>query len=42
MQRWRGFEARGHPEVGELLDRSAHLFSSYVLKRRKWEAGLPA
>ncbi|MFD7460810.1 MULTISPECIES: hypothetical protein [unclassified Streptomyces] len=42
VQRWRGFEARGHPEVGELLDRSAHLFSSYVLKRRKWEAGLPA
>ncbi|MGW1536185.1 hypothetical protein [Streptomyces aureus] len=27
-------------EVGELLDRSRHLFSDYVLSRRKWEAGL--
>ncbi|MGW0583721.1 HEAT repeat domain-containing protein, partial [Streptomyces sp. NPDC002920] len=27
-------------EVGELLDRARHLFSEYVLTRRKWEAGL--
>ncbi|MGW6740203.1 hypothetical protein ACWGDX_05535 [Streptomyces sp. NPDC055025] len=27
-------------EVGELLDRSRHLFSDYVLRRRKREAGL--
>ncbi|MGW2884290.1 hypothetical protein ACWDDN_02825 [Streptomyces griseoruber] len=27
-------------EVGELLDRSRHLFSAYVLMRRKWEAGV--
>ncbi|MEU1176328.1 hypothetical protein ABZ464_01525 [Streptomyces sp. NPDC005820] len=27
-------------EVGALLDRSRHLFSEYVLKRRKWEAGV--
>ncbi|MFC3576479.1 hypothetical protein ACFOZ0_24975 [Streptomyces yaanensis] len=27
-------------EVGELLDRSRHLFSEYVLTRRKWEAGV--
>ncbi|MFF7978531.1 hypothetical protein ACFZDK_05285 [Streptomyces sp. NPDC007901] len=28
------------PEVGELLDRSRHLFSDYVLRRRKREAGV--
>ncbi|MEU1518144.1 hypothetical protein ABZ490_39390 [Streptomyces sp. NPDC005811] len=28
-------------EVGELLDRSRHLFSAYALTRRKWEAGVP-
>lgn len=33
---------RGTVEVGELLDRGRHLFSEYVLKRRKWEAGLKA
>nr|WP_308371773.1 hypothetical protein [Streptomyces sp. MCA2] len=27
-------------EVGELLDRSRHLFSHHVLRRRKWEAGV--
>ncbi len=27
-------------EVGELLDRGRHLFSDYVLRRRKWEAGV--
>jgi hypothetical protein len=42
VQRWHGADGRGHPEVGELLDRAAHLFSSHVLKRRKWGAGLPA
>ena len=30
----------GDAEVGELLDRSRHLFSDYVLRRRKREAGL--
>ncbi|WP_406492318.1 hypothetical protein OHB06_15510 [Streptomyces sp. NBC_01604] len=30
----------GSVEVGELLDRGRHLFSAYVLKRRKWEAGV--
>ncbi|WP_406145185.1 hypothetical protein [Streptomyces sp. NBC_01012] len=28
-------------EVGELLNRSRHLFSDYVLLRRKWAAGVP-
>ncbi|MDT6982163.1 hypothetical protein QNO04_01755 [Streptomyces lusitanus] len=44
VQRWRpGADTRsGDPEVGALLDRARHLFSDYVLKRRKWEAGLPA
>lgn len=44
VQRWHpapGAES-GNPEVGELLDRARHLFSAYVLKRRKWEAGLSA
>ncbi|MET7294893.1 hypothetical protein ABZS79_22645 [Streptomyces griseoloalbus] len=44
VQRWHpapGAEP-GDPEVGELLDRARHLFSEYVLKRRKWEAGLSA
>ncbi|MEU1534278.1 hypothetical protein [Streptomyces fagopyri] len=27
-------------EVGELLDRSRHLFSDHVLRLRKWEAGV--
>ncbi|WP_328389183.1 hypothetical protein OHS81_32500 [Streptomyces sp. NBC_00400] len=27
-------------EAGELLDRSRHLFSDHVLRRRKWEAGV--
>ncbi|MFC8392622.1 hypothetical protein [Streptomyces sp. NPDC057238] len=31
---------RGDAEVGELLNRARHLFSDYVLQRRKWEAGL--
>ncbi|MGW0971194.1 hypothetical protein [Streptomyces sp. NPDC002516] len=31
---------RGDAEVGELLDRSRHLFSDHVLRRRKWEAGV--
>lgn len=30
---------RGDAEVGELLDRSRHLFSDHVLRRRKREAG---
>ncbi|MFG2130515.1 hypothetical protein ACGFNV_22235 [Streptomyces sp. NPDC048751] len=30
----------GTPEVGELLDRGRHLFSEYVLERRKREAGI--
>ncbi|MBC7273380.1 MAG: hypothetical protein H5T76_32590 [Streptomyces sp.] len=44
VQRWRagGDVVRGDAEVGELLDRARHLFSDYVLKRRKWEAGLRA
>ncbi|GGR02438.1 hypothetical protein [Streptomyces griseomycini] len=42
VQRWRpGADTpRGEAEVGELLDRARHLFSDYVLRRRKWEAGL--
>ncbi|MDT0390934.1 hypothetical protein [Streptomyces dubilierae] len=33
-------ERRGDAEVGELLDRSRHLFSDPMLRRRKWEAGV--
>ncbi|MFP8903143.1 hypothetical protein [Streptomyces atacamensis] len=42
VQRWHpGADTRrGDAEVGELLDRGRHLFSDYVLRRRKWEAGL--
>lgn len=42
VQRWRPSAdvRRGDAEVGELLDRSSHLFSDYVLRRRKREAGL--
>ncbi|MEU6572543.1 hypothetical protein [Streptomyces sp. NPDC046805] len=42
VQRWHpsADERRGDPEVGELLDRSRHLFSARVLRRLKWEAGV--
>ncbi len=42
VQRWRPSPdgQRGDAEVGELLDRSRHLFSNFVLRRRKWEAGV--
>ncbi|MFE4175502.1 hypothetical protein ACFRR7_26275 [Streptomyces sp. NPDC056909] len=42
VQRWHpSADMRGgDAEVGELLDRSRHLFSDYVLRRRKREAGL--
>ncbi|MGW9499004.1 hypothetical protein ACWG5P_32410 [Streptomyces prasinus] len=42
VQRWHpGADTpHGNPEVGELLDRARHLFSDYVLQRRKWEVGL--
>ncbi|MFB8029731.1 MULTISPECIES: hypothetical protein [unclassified Streptomyces] len=42
VQRWHPSpdEWHGDAEVGELLDRSRHLFSDYVLRRRKWEAGV--
>ncbi|MFJ2569472.1 HEAT repeat domain-containing protein [Streptomyces halstedii] len=42
VQRWRPSpdEPHGDAEVGGLLDRSRHLFSDYVLRRRKWEAGM--
>ncbi|MEU6536873.1 hypothetical protein [Streptomyces sp. NPDC047000] len=42
VQRWHPSAdvRRGDPEVGELLDRSRHLFSDYVLRRRKREAGV--
>ncbi|MGW1192003.1 hypothetical protein [Streptomyces sp. NPDC002559] len=42
VQRWHpSADTRlGDAEVGELLDRSRHLFSDYVLLRRKREAGL--
>ncbi|MEU6766960.1 hypothetical protein ABZ916_31215 [Streptomyces sp. NPDC046853] len=42
VQRWHpSADVRpADPEVGGLLDRCKHLFSTYVLKRRKWEAGL--
>ncbi|MFF9488501.1 HEAT repeat domain-containing protein [Streptomyces sp. NPDC014676] len=42
VQRWHpGADTpRGDAEVGELLNRSRHLFSDHVLQRRKWEVGL--
>jgi hypothetical protein len=42
VQRWHPSpdERRGDAEVGALLDRSRHLFSDCVLRRRKWEAGV--
>ncbi|MGR6975235.1 hypothetical protein ACU639_37645 [Streptomyces cynarae] len=42
VQRWHPSAdvRRGDAEVGELFDRSRHLFSDHVLRRRKWEAGL--
>ncbi|CAM5620239.1 HEAT repeat protein [Streptomyces sp. DSM 41037] len=42
VQRWHPLPdgRRGDAEVGELLDRGRRLFSDYVLRRRKWEAGL--
>ncbi|MGV2918814.1 hypothetical protein [Streptomyces alfalfae] len=42
VQRWYPApdEPRGNAEVGELLDRSRHLFSDHVLRRRKREAGV--
>ncbi|GHD96127.1 hypothetical protein [Streptomyces naganishii] len=42
VQRWHPSPdgRRGDAEVGELLDRSRHLFSGHALRRRKWEAGV--
>ncbi|GAB1331511.1 HEAT repeat domain-containing protein [Streptomyces sennicomposti] len=42
VQRWHPSSdgRRGDAEVGELLDRSRHLFSGHMLRRRKWEAGV--
>ncbi|WP_399895088.1 hypothetical protein ACGH7X_38625 [Streptomyces sp. BBFR51] len=42
VQRWHPSAQvrRADAEVGELLDRSRHLFSDHVLRRRKREAGL--
>ncbi|WP_328728470.1 hypothetical protein OG796_22935 [Streptomyces jietaisiensis] len=42
VQRWRPSpdERRGDPEVGELLDRSRHLFSDHMLRRLKRVAGV--
>lgn len=42
VQRWHPSPdgRRGDAEVGELLDRSRHLFSDHMLRRRKWEAGV--
>jgi HEAT repeat protein len=42
VQRWHPSPdgRRGDAEAGELLDRSRHLFSDHVLRRRKWEAGV--
>ncbi|MEV5802891.1 hypothetical protein [Streptomyces collinus] len=42
VQRWRpSADVRGcEAEVEQLLDRSGHLFSEYVLRRRKWAAGV--
>ncbi|WP_415950743.1 hypothetical protein [Streptomyces sp. KLOTTS4A1] len=44
VQRWQadGGVPRGDAEVAALLDRSAHLFDDYVLRRRKWAAGIRA
>ncbi|WP_244362625.1 hypothetical protein [Streptomyces aquilus] len=44
VQRWHPTAdvPHGVVEVGELLDRARELFSEYVLRRRKLEAGLPA
>ncbi|MFE4720614.1 hypothetical protein ACFRLW_30190 [Streptomyces sp. NPDC056728] len=40
VQRWHPSAdmQRGDPEVEQLLDRSRHVFSDHVLRRRKWEA----
>ncbi|MFE9346456.1 hypothetical protein [Streptomyces olivaceus] len=42
VQRWHPSPdgRSGDVEVGELLDRSRHLFSDHMLRRRKWEAGV--
>ncbi|MFD8740227.1 hypothetical protein ACFV06_35680 [Streptomyces sp. NPDC059618] len=43
VQRWHpspDIRKQDNEEVGELLDRSRHLFSDYVLRHRKREAGL--
>ncbi|MEU0673652.1 hypothetical protein ABZ330_12270 [Streptomyces sp. NPDC006172] len=42
VQRWHPSpdERYGDAEVGELLDRSRHLFNDHMLRRRKWEAGV--
>ncbi|MFE4526833.1 hypothetical protein ACFRMO_25350 [Streptomyces anulatus] len=41
VQHWHPSPDQRHgDEVGELLDRSRHLFSDYALRRRKWEAGV--
>ncbi|MFJ8860501.1 hypothetical protein ACIRD8_18960 [Streptomyces sp. NPDC102451] len=42
VQRWHpsAEERRTDVDVGALLDRGRHLFSDYVLLRRKWEAGV--
>ena len=42
VQRWHPSPdgRRGDAEVGELLDRSRHLFSDHMLRRRKREAGV--
>ena len=42
VQRWHpsADERRCDAEVGQLLDRSRHLFSDHALHRRKWEAGV--
>ncbi|MEW2513781.1 hypothetical protein [Streptomyces sp. NPDC046870] len=42
VQRWHPAPdgRRGDAEVGELLDRSRHLFTDHMLRRRKWEAGV--
>ncbi|MFC9284624.1 hypothetical protein [Streptomyces collinus] len=42
VQRWHpSADVRGREaEVEQLLDRSRHLFSDYVLRRRKWAAGV--
>ncbi|MGW5255700.1 hypothetical protein ACWERW_22240 [Streptomyces sp. NPDC004012] len=44
VQRWHpsAHVRRGDAEVGKLLDRSRHLFSDHVLRRRKLEAGVDA